>query len=201
MDALLEQVAATLGAVLEQRQGVGGAGVLAEDDDADLGCVSRRRRATLMPSSSPVGGIRMSTMTTSGGSASIAASSASPSAKAATRSTPSIDASTSFRASRIRIRVVGEKDADRPLAISTCSGGSFRPDPGARDERADGRVGRARRGRNQAGISPDQPATFPRRPPEAGLRSDRTAEPRCPQSNGARSEAEGAVGAVRISRR
>ena len=37
VDALLEQVAAALGAVLEHGQRVGGAGVLAEDDDADLG--------------------------------------------------------------------------------------------------------------------------------------------------------------------
>ena len=60
---------------LEQREGVGRVGVLAEHDDADRRVRLAELGAARMPSSVPVGGMRMSVTTTSGCSCSTRASS------------------------------------------------------------------------------------------------------------------------------
>ena len=67
-DPLLQQVGPPARALVEEREGVGRLGVLAEHDDADVGRSSRSVAATWMPSSVPVGGMRMSVTTTSGAS-------------------------------------------------------------------------------------------------------------------------------------
>ena len=73
---LLQQVGPPLGAVLEEREGVGRLGVLAEHHHARAGdgC-ARISAAARMPSSVPVGGMRMSVSTTSGWCSATAASS------------------------------------------------------------------------------------------------------------------------------
>ena len=86
--ALLEQVAAAGGAVLEQRERVVGLGVLAEQQHADLRVLLRRRARCWMPSSVSVGGMRMSVTTTSGDCVSISALSAGRSAAEPTSSRP-----------------------------------------------------------------------------------------------------------------
>ena len=103
VDALLQEVAAALRR--RPRAGRGRSAAPAywlRTTTPTPGWLSRRRRATRIPSSSPDGGIRMSRMTTSGGSASIAARSASPSAYDPMRSTASSGPRTSCSASRIR---------------------------------------------------------------------------------------------------
>ena len=76
VDALLEQVGAALGAGLEQRQRVGGLGVVGSGRRRRSPGASRAAaRPARMPSSVLVGGIRMSVTTTSGRSLSTAASS------------------------------------------------------------------------------------------------------------------------------
>ena len=67
--AVLEQVRATIGALVQQRQAVSRVGVLTDDDDADPRVAVRSRLANMTPSASPDGGMRMSVTTTSGSSA------------------------------------------------------------------------------------------------------------------------------------
>ena len=71
--ALLEQVGPALGAPFEEPKGVGGFGVLAEHHHADVGVGLAEASAARMPSSVPVGGMRMSVSTTSGTCSSTAA--------------------------------------------------------------------------------------------------------------------------------
>jgi hypothetical protein len=87
VQAFLQEVRATVGAALEQCEAVARLDILAEHDDADVGCVSRRRLAIVIPSSSPEGGMRMSTTTTWGRCSCTAAMSSSPSEQTATTST------------------------------------------------------------------------------------------------------------------
>ena len=65
-DALLEQVADPLGVLLDQPHRVARLDVLGEHEHADAGCSARIRWAATRPSSVWVGGIRMSTIATSG---------------------------------------------------------------------------------------------------------------------------------------
>ena len=75
VDALLEQIGAALRAGLQQGHRVRGFGVVAQDDDADVGMLlaQQHRRADALVGA--VGGIRMSVTTTSGRSLSTASSS------------------------------------------------------------------------------------------------------------------------------
>ena len=100
-DPLLEQIRAAARALLEQAERVGGLGVLAEHDDADLGCVSRSALAIRTPSSAPDGGMRMSVRTTSGSHVSIAVWSSLPLVQTATSSMSGAALRVAVRNSRI----------------------------------------------------------------------------------------------------
>ena len=83
IEAVLQDVTASGGLVLEQAQGVSAPAYWLQDDDTDVRGVRRTSRAIRMPSSSPPGGIRMSVMITSGAFVSSAARRLSPSANVA----------------------------------------------------------------------------------------------------------------------
>ena len=123
--AFLEQVGAAGRAVLQQRQRVLGLGELAEHHHADVGPLVAQPSAARSPSSVPVGGMRMSVMTTSGRCSSTARSSSGRSLHEATSSMSSEAASSCTQALTEQVVVLGEDDSNRhrsrigePVALS-----------------------------------------------------------------------------------
>ena len=121
----------------------------------------------------------MSAMTTSGGSASTAASSESPSANDATDRRASIGARTSCSASRMRYESSANDDADRSVArlgwmARARSAGRAR----TRDQRPDGRVGLAGTGWDHRAVSLETRARLQIRGWGWSPRVDPTAQPR-----------------------
>ena len=164
VDPFLEQVAAALGPVLEQGQRIAAPAYWLSTTTPTSGCVSRSRRATRMPSSSPDGGIRMSVITTSGGSASIAASSESPSANDGDEVDASIGAEDLVQRLADQVGVIGDGEPDRPFAAG--APGTVLARPGTSDQRPNRRVGLAGPRCNQA-ATPPEPA-HDRRLPSSG---------------------------------
>ena len=112
-DALLQEVGTALAAALEEGERVARGRVLAEHDDADLGVRLAQPLAAWMPSSAPPGGMRMSVTTTSGRSASTAASSESRSPQTAATSRSSWRLQQAPDAFADEVLVFGEHEPDR----------------------------------------------------------------------------------------
>ena len=111
--ALLQDVGAPGAAGVQQCKCVARVRVLAEDDHAEPGFVSRNRLAAWIPSSELPGGMRTSVTTTSGSSRSTASSSESRSPQTAATSNAGLRIEQSPDAFADEIVILGEHEADR----------------------------------------------------------------------------------------
>ena len=177
-DAVLEQVADALRVVGQQLERVGLLDVLGEHEHAGLAALARIVAAARRPSSVCVGGIRMSTIATSGLWARTLRSRSSASPAWATTSMP---ASSSSRAtpSRSRTLVLGDDDSHGILARTVV------PSPGGlstsrRPSSAASRSARPAQPAARVGVAPPTPSSWTSTSAHAVLTRDADGRVRAP---------------------